>query len=158
MAILLNQILLGILIDSNLSFEEHNNNMCKETSQKLNALARISNYMGIQKRRTIMKSFITSQFSYCPLIWMFHSRSLNNRINSLHKRALRITYADKTPAFQQLLQRDNLVSIHYRNLQVLLTEIFKISKIVSSECLIEIFEEKANPYNFEVITLLEDVK
>ena len=71
-----NQILLGILIDSNLTFEEHINNVCQKVSQKLNALARISNYMDIQKGRTIMKSFITSQFSYCPLIWMFHNRSL----------------------------------------------------------------------------------
>ena len=56
------QVLLGITIDSNLSFEEHSNNLCKKASQKLNALARISGYMDIQKRRTLMKSFITSQF------------------------------------------------------------------------------------------------
>ena len=56
------QMLLSIAIDSNLSFEEHINNMCKETSQRLNILARIACYMDIQKQRTIMKSFITSPF------------------------------------------------------------------------------------------------
>ena len=109
-------VLLGITIDSSLSFEEHINNLCKKASQKLNAPARIFRYMDIQKCRTLMKSFITSQFGYCPLIWMFHSRGLNNKINSIHERALRITYGDKTSTFQQLLEKDNSVSIHHRNL------------------------------------------
>ena len=78
------QVILGITIDSNLSFENHINNLCKNASQKLNALARISGYMDLQKSRTLMKLFITLQFGYCPLIWMFHGRGLN-------KRALQIT-------------------------------------------------------------------
>ena len=76
------QVLLGITIDSNLTAESHINSICKKASQKLNALARIAPYMNRHKRRTIMKSFVTSQFSYCPLIWMFHSRRVNNKINS----------------------------------------------------------------------------
>ena len=86
------QVLLGITIDSNLSFENHINSICKKASQKLNALAGIAPYMNKQKRRTTTTSFVTSQVSYCPLIWMFHSRRHNNKINSIHKRALRITY------------------------------------------------------------------
>ena len=57
------QVLLGITIDSNLTFENHINKICKKASQKLNVLARIAPYMNIQKRRTIMKSFVTSQFT-----------------------------------------------------------------------------------------------
>ena len=120
------QVLLDITIDSNLTFENHINSICKKASQKLNALARIAPYMNIQKRRTIMKSFVTSQFSYCPLIWMFHSRRLNNKINSIHKTALRITYKDNTSTFQELLREDNSVSIHHRNFQVLAAEMFKV--------------------------------
>ena len=59
-----------------------------------------------------MKSFITSQFSYCPLIWMFHGRRLNNKINSIYERALRITYGDQKSTFQELLIKDNSVSVH----------------------------------------------
>ena len=58
------QELLGTTIDSNLSFEQHVSNIYKKASQKLNALARISSSMDIQKRRAIMKSFITLQLSY----------------------------------------------------------------------------------------------
>ena len=66
------QVILGITIDSNLTFENHINNICKKASQKLNALARVAPYMNTQKRRIIMKPFVTSQFGYCLLIWMFH--------------------------------------------------------------------------------------
>ena len=141
------QVLLGITIDSNLTFENHINSICKKASQKLNALARIAPYMNTQKRRAIMKSLVTSQFSYCPLIWMFHSRRLNNKINSIHERALRITYQDNVSTFEELLNKDNSVSIHHRNLQVLATEMFKIHRGLSPEILRETFMPKTSLYN-----------
>ena len=94
-----------------------------------------------------MKSFVTSQFGYCPLIWMFHSRRLNNKINSIHERALRITYQDHISTFQELLNKDNSVSIHHRNLQALATEMFKICRGWSPDILIEIFVPKISLYN-----------
>ena len=68
--------LLGVKFDSNLSFEGHVTSLCKKASQKLHALARISHYMDLNKRR----NSVTSQFSYCPLTWMFHSRNLTIRL------------------------------------------------------------------------------
>ena len=91
---------------------------------------------------TEMKSFITSQFGYCPLIWMFHSRTLNNKINSIHERALRITYNDRKSSFEELLRKDNTVSVHHRNLQLLATEIFKIKNNMTPEILNEIFQNR----------------
>ena len=90
------EILLGITIDRDLKFDEHVNNLCKKACQKLNALVRLAPFMNVDKKRMIMKAFIESQFGYCPLVWMFHSRSLNNKINRIQERALRITYNDKS--------------------------------------------------------------
>ena len=81
--------LLEITIGSNLIFETNINKLCKRPSQKLNALTRISNCMAFEKRKMIMKAFITSQFSYCPLVWMFHSKRLGKKINVLHERVLK---------------------------------------------------------------------
>ena len=75
--------LLGIGIDNRLTFEPHMEILCKKAGQKLHALARIANYMNISKKCSIMNAFILSQFLYCPLIWMFHSRKLNHRINKI---------------------------------------------------------------------------
>ena len=67
--------------------------------------------MNLSKRRALMKTFVISQFNYCPLVWMFHSRKLNLCINSIHERALRVTYQDCQSTFLQLLQKDNSVTI-----------------------------------------------
>ena len=139
--------LLGITIDNKLDFTEHVSNLCKMVSQKLHALARISNYFDINKLRIIMKSFIESQFAYCPLIWMFHSRTLNNRINRLHERALRLVYKDSQLSFEELLEQDNSFTIHHRNLQKLATEIFKVKKDISPTFMKNIFCDSSNPYN-----------
>ena len=72
--------LLGVKIDSKLSFENHISSLCEKASQKLHALARFVNCIDLAKRTSLMKAFIISQFNNCPLIWMFHSRQLNNRI------------------------------------------------------------------------------
>ena len=53
-----------------------------------------------------MNSFFNSQFNYCPLVWMFHSRSINNKINRLHERVLRIVYNDFKSSFKNLLEKD----------------------------------------------------
>ena len=80
-----------------------------------------------------MKAFVTSQFGYCLLVWMFHRRGLNNKINSLHEKALRITYSDKSSSFQELERKDNTVSIHHMNLQALAAEFFKVEYIIGFE-------------------------
>ena len=91
------QKLLSIKFDSSLSFEGHITNICRKASQTLHALARIVNHMDLPKRKILMKAFITFQFSYCPLIWMLNSRTLNSRINNIHKSALKLTYKDNKP-------------------------------------------------------------
>ena len=61
-----------------------------------------------------MKSLITSQINYCPIVWMCHSRSLNNKVNHIHERALRIVYQDFQSSFSALLVKDNSFSIHQK--------------------------------------------
>ena len=118
--------LLGVTIDNKLNFDEHVSKLCKKASQKIHALARISNCISQDKLRIIMSAFIESQFGYCPLVWMFHSRALNNRINTLHERALRLVYKDPHLTFEELLRKDNSFCIHHRNLQKLATEMYKV--------------------------------
>ena len=82
--------------------------------------------MTFDHRRLILNSLIASHFFYCPIVWMFHSRKLNERINHIHERALRIVYKDFNSSFQELLIEDNSLNIHHRNLQKLATEIIKL--------------------------------
>lgn len=77
----------------------------------------------------MVKQFIKYQFEYWPLIWMFHSRALNNKnnkINSINDRAIRITFNESKSTFEELLNQDNYVSIHHRKLHVLAIKMFQI--------------------------------
>ena len=118
---------LCIVTESKLSFKKHVEGLCTIASQKLHALSRIGNYMLFEQRRIIMNAFILAQFGYCCLVWMFHSRSLNNRINKIHCRALRIVYQDSKSSFEELLQKDNSFTIHDRNIQKLSLELYKVA-------------------------------
>ena len=60
-----------------------------------------------------MKASITSQFSNYALIWMFHNRNLNNKINRIHERALRLVYQNNL-SFSELLDLDNFVTVQQK--------------------------------------------
>ena len=142
------ETLLGITIDSELNFENHLSAICNKVSRKVSALGRISNYMPLEKRRIVMEIFIESQFNYCPLIWMFHSRTINNKINRLHERALRIVYSDFKSTFEGLLRKDNSFSTHERNIQSLAIEIYKFLNGLSPSFLNNVFHKNiSNSYD-----------
>ena len=95
-------------------------------TQKVNALSEFVPYMCLFKNKMLKNSFFNSQFIYCPLIWVFHSRAANNKIYRSHERWMRLIYEDKTSSFEELSEHDKSVSIHTRNLQMLATEMFKV--------------------------------
>ena len=104
-------------------------------------------FLPFYRRKLLMKAFFSSQFSYCPLVWMFHSRGINTTINNLHFRALRMIYQDQTSSFDEILRKDGSVTIHHRNLQILVTEMFKVTKGISPA-----FMEQVFPRNFTITT------
>ena len=86
-----------------------------------------------------MRTFIESQFNYCHLIWMCHSRDLNRKINKLHERALRAVYKDKHLTFEQILNRDGSFTMHERNLQKLAVEMYKVKHNLCPKPIQELF-------------------
>ena len=80
-------VILSSNTQSEIRFE--NASIASSPSKKL-----LGSYMSLDKRKMLLRAFIESKFSYCPLIWMFHSRSLDNKINRLYEKALRIVYGD----------------------------------------------------------------
>ena len=79
---------------------------------------------------------------------MFHTRELNNRINRIPEQVLRLVYQDNSLSFAELLEKDNSVTIHQRNLQGLATKIFKLKKRLALEITKEVFEIQNPAYNF----------
>ena len=104
--------ILGVIIDNKLRLKSHVKILCKKASQKIWALSRL----------IIFNALIKSQFSYCPLVWMFCSRQTNNIINKIHERDLRIVLSDYFSDSETMLLNMNDITIHHRNIKTLMVE------------------------------------
>ena len=105
--------LLGIFLDSKLNFESDIDSLCRKAGQKISALARLKNYLTPDQKNLLLNSVTKFQFTYCPLIWT--SRYLNNALNNVHERALRLIYNDHEKSFNNILTENNLKAIHQKN-------------------------------------------
>ena len=90
---------------------------------------------------------VKSQLNYCLLVSMFFPRSSSNLINKVQERALRITYNNQLTDFKSLLSNHNEITIHQRNLQVLMTEIYKIINHIAPPIMSSLFEIRVNTHN-----------
>ena len=122
--------------DGNVALKIKNETITNSSNKKVLGIVRLSKVLG----RLIMNAFIFSQFGYCPLVWMFHGRKLNNRINIIHECSLRIVYRDYEPTFQQLLKQNQFVSIRQRNLQILATKILETKNGLNPVIMEDIFK------------------
>ena len=77
------------------------------------------------------------------MVWIFHSRKLNSRVNKFHERALRIVYQHYASSFTELLEKENSATILNRNIQLLATELFKVKNGLSPPFMNEMFVENA---------------
>ena len=110
------------MIEKNLTFKNHIDNLVRKTQYKLHALRRIRKFLTIEKAKILGNTFIDSQFNYAPLIWMFCRKTLYSKIQKIHHRTLKVVYGIGD-SYKNLLLRSNSMSIHQRHLQFLVTDI-----------------------------------
>ena len=141
------QKILGVMIDNKLNFKSHISELRKKASQKIVALSTLSSYLHNSEKKLIFNSIIKSQFSNCLLVWMFYSRTSNNMINKLHERSLRIILNDYSNDFNILLENNNDICNHHRNIQALLIEVFKMKNELAPPIMDSTLNKRFNTYN-----------
>ena len=92
----------------------------------------LSKFLSFKQKQIYVKTFAESHFGYYSLIWIFHNRKLNRKINHIQERYLQIFCNDCTISFKDLLKKDNSFKIHHKNIQSLATELFKVIKGVAN--------------------------
>ena len=138
--------LLGITIDDKLLFTTHIENFWSTASNRLRALARIRKFISFEQAKRLSEAYIMSTFTYCPLIWMYCSKTANNLINKIHKRRLRVIYEMDDANFEDLLIKDISWTIHQNNIHTLLIEMYKSLNHISAPIIQEFFDLKVAPY------------
>ena len=137
---------LGILIDNRLDFSQHISLMCSKAARQLNALARISKYLDQSSLKTIHNSFISSNFSYCPLVWHFCGKVNNEKIEKIQERSLRILQNDFTSSYHDMLRIAEMTPALIYRLRVLTLEVFKSLQKSNPPCLHDLFEINKTEY------------
>ena len=113
----------------------------------MGSLSRLLNLLNDSQKTLTFNSLIKSQFNYCTLIWIFCSRTSNNMINKIHERALRLILNDHTSGFDTLLQNNNDTCNHYRTIQTLMIEIYKMKNNLNPPIMNFMFERRNNTYS-----------
>ena len=147
--------LLGITIDSNLSFDKHVSNICKKAARQINVLSRLCSNLNLDTRILIYKSFILSNFNYCPLVWHFCSKKLTYKLERLQYRALKIVFNDYKSDYDTLLDRIKMPSLHINRIKQLAIEIFKCLHNISPTYIQELINVKSPKYSFRNTNTLE---
>ena len=150
--------ILGVTVDPYSNLNSHISKICKKAGSKLYATSRLRPYLQREKLILLAKSYVTSQFNYCPLLWAYTSRSNNNKINSLHERALRLVEGNSDLDFEELLVKYRCKSNHTSNISQLMLLLYKCLYNMGPLCLQEIFHLNSNSYNLRNRNDFKDCK
>jgi len=139
--------LLGVTIDRQLTFYPHITSICKRASAKSKALMRIRNFLTQNQADHLYMAYIMSSFNYCPLVWMFCSKMAHNLIDKTHHKALCARFNTFNSTFEELLMSSNSITVHTKNLQLLIIEIFKSLRHLNPEFMWDSFVLKPAVYS-----------
>ena len=137
---------LGVTLDAELNFNSHISNICSTASRQINILKRLSKYLNQESRTTIYKSFISSNFNYCPVAWIFCGKQNSQKLEKLQKRALRFVYNDRSSDYHTLLKKGNFLSLTALRLRALAVEVYKSVKGLNPNYINQLFEIRSPAY------------
>jgi len=141
-----NVTLLGIKIDSNLNFNEHVSLLCKKANRQLKVMYRFKTLLGKKEKGIIFKTFILSNFNFCPVVWAFCSVTSMRKIEKVQERALRFLTDDISSEYRDLLNVTNSTTMLLARLKAIALEVFKCIHELNPEFLNSLFQSKANIY------------
>ena len=146
---------LGITIDSQLNFNVHVSNMCNEAGTQLNFLKRLKGSLDYSRWLSIYKSFIMSNFNYCPVVWMFTSKSSLSNLEGIQKRALRFLLGDYTSDYVELLDKANVPGMKIMALGYLAIEVYKCINGINPKYLNDLSIIKERKYELRNVSIID---
>jgi hypothetical protein len=139
--------LLGVNIDNRLNFNYHVDILCSKAARQLSALARIHYLLDEDSKISIIRSFIGSNFNYCPLVWHFCGSIYTSKMESILKRALRFAFSDYVSSYESLLYKAELTTLEVNRQRNIAIETYKIMNGLAPEFLKDLFITNNLRYN-----------
>ena len=115
----------------------------------------ISQYLATETKLLIYKSFVRSNFGYCPIVWHFCSKTSTDKMEKLQYRALRLVYSDFDSSCEELLKRANMNTLKLTRIRKIALETFKILNNLSPSYILDLVKFKNTNYSFRYQNLAE---
>ena len=147
--------LLGVDIDTKLSFDSHISKVCRRSGFSLRALERISKHLSTDSKRYVYNAFIASHFSYCNIVWHFTSIQNAIKMERVNKRALRIIFDDDDSNYSQLLQKAGLINLYSTRKNAIALEMFKTDRKINPAFLHDLFVPQDHGYDLRNFVQLD---
>ena len=118
-------VLLGISIDNKLNFDLHVSKLCQKAARQLKVLIRFRTLLGEKEKKMLFKTFLLSNFNFCPVVWNFCSKASSKNMERIQERALRFLMADYKSSYSLLLKRSGHQTLHLNRIKHIAIEVFK---------------------------------
>tara|TARA_B110001454_G_C12716814_1_gene432912 strand:- start:83 stop:3097 length:3015 start_codon:yes stop_codon:yes gene_type:complete len=118
-------ILLGISIDNKLSFIKHISKICKSAANQLNSIKRLKKHFDMEAKRNLTRTFVLSQFNYCPLVWHFCGNGSIHKMEKIQERVLRFVHNDYETNYKILLERNGESTLYLKRVRLMAQEVYK---------------------------------
>ena len=138
---------LGIEIDNKLTFEVQIDNICAQTSKQINALKRNKLMFNMECRLIVFNSYIASNFNYCPVVWTFTGRTIINKLEQLHKRAVRFTVNDSSTSYEEICKKQDFLPIYLHCIKGVAVQMYKVKKCLAPSYINDLFQVRDSTYN-----------
>ena len=139
-------IILGVKLDAKLSFDPYISDVVRRVSRQINILRRIFKFLDEPGRINVYRSFISANFNYCPVVWMFCGKKNSTKLEKLQERALRFVFKDTKSSYQDLLTKGNFLSLSSYRIYFLGIEMYKSKYAKSPDYIKELHNSRTLHY------------
>ena len=139
--------ILGIEIDNKVNFNICIDDICNKASKQVNALKRIKHFLDTDCKKILYNSYISSNFNYCPLIWMYSGKFGMDKIEKTNKRALAFITSDTESNYEELCRNQKQLTIYKRCIKAVAMQMYKIKNHNTPIYIQELFNARLTNYD-----------
>lgn len=142
--------LLGVRIDSQLTFNVHISEICKKASQRGGVMIRLRNLIPTAAKLQLYKAAVLPYLTYCSTAWHFCRGSDATKLEHVQERGLRAVFHDWNANYRQLLEWAKLPTLVNRRLQDIATIMYKVKFKLAPSYIQDLFSANHTVYNLRV--------
>ena len=136
---------LGVIMDSELKFDEHINAKIKKANTMIGLIRRSFAFLDGKLFKQLYTSFVRPHLEYCQSIWSPHLKKDIKIIESVQRRATRLVDGFQNLSYEQRLQELDLPTLAFRRRRGDMIELFKHHHTYDKQSLSSYFRQRSNP-------------